>query len=121
MPCYDARDHEPVQPRLYHGLTAEQLEAVLCGLMTVLEDAGTVGGVPLSANHIADALGRVDWAEAGVTRKQATDWWKAHKAADKARRDREARIREEAERKERLKASALSKLTPAERIALGLS
>jgi hypothetical protein len=113
MPCTDGGYpyDRHAAPRTYNGLTAEQLEAVLCGLFTVLEDHGLVGGYSIAA-----WLAAVDWEEAGVTRKQAADWWKAHKAADKARLERETRIREEAE----LKASALSKLTPAERNALGI-
>lgn len=124
MPCTDGgvpyESYRTPQPRKYNGLTAEQLEAVLCGLFTVLEDASTAAGAPLSANHMADALGRVDWTEAGVNRKQAVDWWKSHKAADKARHEREARIKAELERQAKLKASALNKLTPEERLALGI-
>lgn len=121
MPCYDGRGDEPRQPRTYNGLTGDQLEAVLCGLMTVIEEASKIGNTPLSPGAIGDVMARMDWSEIGVTRKQATDWWKLHKAADKARLERETRIREEAERQAMLKASALKKLTPAERSVLGLS
>jgi hypothetical protein len=62
----------------------------------------------------------VDWREAGVTRKQAVDWWNRHKAADQARREREAREKAEQERNDRLKRSGLKKLTAAERRALGI-
>lgn len=120
MPCYDAGPIDR-QPERFHGLTGHELEAALCALMTVLEDCSTGDRAPLSANHIADALDRVDWKEAGITRKQLTDWWKSHKAADKVRRDREQLQREDAERKAMLRKSGLEKLTPAERLALGIN
>jgi hypothetical protein len=124
MPCSDGNvpyeSYRTPQPRKYNGLTGEQLEAVLCGLMTVLEDVSSLGPSPLAGNAIADALGRVDWKEAGVTRKQATDWWKAHKAADEARRASEEAKRRERARIETLRESGLNKLTVAERLALGI-
>jgi len=112
MPCYDGGPSYPERPRTYNGLTSEQLEAALCAVLTMIEaDADSSGGYSLAA-----WLSAVDWKEAGVTRKQVTDWWKAHKAADRARREREERQ----ERLEMLKTNALKKLTPAERAALGL-
>lgn len=119
MPCYDGGyQYEAPQPRKYNGLTGEQLEAALCGVMTVLEDAGKIGG--LGVVSVPEALSRVDWKEAGITRAAVAAWWKSHKAADKARRESEERKRADAERQAMLKASALSKLTPAERNALGI-
>jgi hypothetical protein len=47
MPCRDNWDDEPAT-RTYNGLTGEELEAVLCGIMTVLEDAITFGNAPLA-------------------------------------------------------------------------
>lgn len=115
MPCYDGGPSYPERPRTYNGLTAEQLEAALCAVFSTIEN------VDFNGLKVADVLNNTYWKEAGITRKQVSDWWKAHKAADKARRASEERKRAEAERQAALKASGLSKLSPAERSALGLS
>lgn len=120
MPCSDGGVPYETGPRRYNGLTAEQLEAVLCGVFTVLEDASKLGNTPLAPGAIGDVMARMDWTEIGVTRTQAVNWWDSHKVADKVRREREEMRRLEAERNDRLKKSGLNKLTPAERIALGL-
>lgn len=116
MPCYDGGPSTP-QPRLYHGLTAEQLEATLCAVFTTLTEIDFGG----SEMNVAEVLNNTDWKEAGVNRAEVAKWWKLHQAADKARKQREADAKAAAERQAMLKASALAKLTPAERIALGLS
>jgi len=107
MPCSDNWPSEPQAERRYHGLTAEQLEALLCAILTYDE---SVLGVIMPEQ----------WAESGITLNQAKAFWKDHQADDKLRREREARQRDEAVRQAMLKASALKKLTPAERTALGL-
>lgn len=121
MPCYDGGypyDRQP-QPRTYHGLTAEQLEAALCGITTVLEADLAAAGA--SGHSLSAWLASVDWKEVGITRKQFMAWWKAHKASDQARREREERQERERQQAEALRKSALKKLTPAEMIALGLN
>lgn len=115
MPCYDAGPSYPPRPKTYHGLTADQLEAALCAVFSTIET------VDFEGLKVADVLNNADWKEAGVTRAAVAKWWKDHKAADKARRESEERKRAEADRQAMLKASALGKLTPAERAALGLS
>ena len=116
MPCSDGGyPYETPQPRKYNGLTAEQLEAALCAVFSTIET------VDFEGLKVADVLNNADWKEAGVTRAAVAAWWKQHKAADRARKASEERQRAEAERQSMLKASGLNKLTPAERIALGLN
>jgi hypothetical protein len=111
MPCTDGgvpyESYRTPQPRYYNGLTAEQLEAVLCALLT--NDATILGVVPAEI-----------WEESGVTYKEAMRWWKSHKAADEARRALEDAERRQRIRLETLRESGLNKLTDAERLALGL-
>lgn len=111
MPCRDDWDPRPAT-ETRHGMTISHFEAVLCGIFTEAEARATRTGYDELSNLLSD----VDWKEAGVKRKTVEIWWKKHKEEDAARRARE----EAAKRKEELKAVALSKLTEAERIALGL-
>jgi len=57
------------------------------------------------------------YANAGITEKQLARWWKHHKKEDADRRKRIASTR----RKEKLRKSALAKLSASERKALGVS
>ena len=105
MPCRsDGWDTPEKEQR--NGLDIGQFEATLCGIFTLFEKEGEIDWW----------LDRVNWKEAGVKRGHVEAWWTRHKKADEDRRKRE----EAARRKEELKAHALSKLTEAERIALGL-
>ncbi len=93
MPC---RVDEPYNsPAQKPSTPTGPAEAILCGVLTVIENA----------KQLKSVLDKVDWKEAGVTRNQAEKWWVEHKAEDQQRR---------------LKEAALKKLTPAERKALGL-
>jgi hypothetical protein len=116
MPCRSYDDDEPVRPQTYHGLTASELEAALCGILSSIESLTEHGELSVAA-----VLSSVDWQEAGVNRNKVSNWWREHKATDKLRREREARAVEEADRLARLRDGALAKLTPAEMIALGLN
>lgn len=101
MPCSDGRD------RGYDRETEEQrrfAESALCAVLTYCE-----------SNNI-DILPNIDYKEAGITRTLLTTWWRKHKEIDRLRREREKVLKEQ----EQLKQTAISKLTFAERMALGL-
>lgn len=105
MPCYDGREniHTIVEYRKDPNTVKklEWAEAALCMLM----------------KHIAEGqLTKQDFKNAGITRAQLADWWKAHKAKDDARLAKEAA----AAKAERDKLAALNKLTMEERKLLGL-
>ena len=134
MPC---RDWEgvPATTAYDNGLRAaldderrhtQKIEAMLCAVLTVLESASTFGGVPLEGNAIAQMFDRIDYAEAGITRKDLSDWWHHHTAIDVTRRANEAAARERAllaqEHKDavaKARAAAIAKLTPEEIRLLG--
>jgi hypothetical protein len=104
MPCRTEETYEERAER--RRKTVDVPIAFLCGLLTVLEN-----------EDVVDLwLREIDWKEAGITKKEALEWWKEHKAEDELRRKREAKERKENE----LRISAMSKLTPEERQALGL-
>jgi hypothetical protein len=69
------------------------LEAMLCGLMTVLGNAA-----PLDRKLTLD---RIDYKEGGFTRTELEDWFKKHRLHDEQRRqrerEREANIRRDKE------------------------
>lgn len=98
MPCNDGMGSGGRTE--YVNVDNPVLAAALCGI--------------LSANP--NILDKVDWAEAGITRRQIETWWKDHQAKDAARRLRE----NQAKRVARIKQDALKKLSAEEREALGL-
>jgi hypothetical protein len=104
MPCR-TDDWDTPAKETRNGLTIDQLEAALCGILTVLEKEERIFG-----------LDDVDWDEAGVSRKAVDTWWKRHKKEDKTRRAHE----EAAKRKNELKKIALGKLTAEELEVLGI-
>jgi hypothetical protein len=107
MPCLDGGWSDEVRVNRDDVAEHKMLEASMCGILTVLEK---------QHGDIDELLAQVDWKEAGVKRKTVETWWKAHK-----KKDEERRVREEAtRRKEELKASALAKLTPEEKMAIGI-
>lgn len=83
-------------------------EAILCGIMKVLD---------ISSGMRDAILAKVDWKEAGVSRRELNDWWNKHKKED------EKRINEERSKKEKAKKiqMAIGKLSPEEITLLGLS
>lgn len=82
-------------------------EQMLCAVLSVLDGEGT----------LADVLVRIDWEEAGIRRSELESWWDAHKEADRKRRETEAFNK----RRDALRQSAITKMTPDERRALGLA
>ena len=105
MPCRtDDWDCKPVRESR-NGLYIADFEAILCGILTVLEKEERMF-----------SLDDVDWDEVGVKKKHVDKWWKEHKKEDEVRRAKEAA----AKRKNDLRAMALAKLTDDERKALDL-
>lgn len=101
MPC---RDYEgafggSVDRTEYYTAQRDKLARIACRAMTALEK-----------------LGRLDL----VADKESADWFKKHKADDAAAEARRRADRDRARTQDRLKASALSKLSDAERKALGV-
>lgn len=92
--------------------TVGELEAVLCGMMTALEEKVVETGLP----ELQLFMDRVDWKEVGVRRGHVEGWWAKHKAKDEKRRKEE----EAARKREEKKKKALSKLTAEERKLLGI-
>lgn len=113
MPCYDPRDSgggvEYVDVRV-NGLTAKQLDAILCGVLDV--DRQAVAN--LRPGQLLWDL--VDWKEVGLPRTVAEKWHENHKKTDELRRKRE----EDEARARAARRSGLRKLTYEERKALGV-
>lgn len=105
MPCRDPVDWDEPRVTKRHGLAIEDFEAVLCGILTVLEKEERLFG-----------LDDVDWTEVGVKQKTVETWWKAHKLEDIARRKQEKAEK----RMKELRVAALAKLTPEEKAVLGI-
>lgn len=104
MPCLT---YDPItSERHVQEITKERnnFEAALCAVLTVCEKENI------------NVIDMIDYAEAGITKKQVESWWEEHKEKDAIRRKTER----EAKRKEELKQQALKKLSPAERKALGI-
>lgn len=112
MPCHDPDNWQPM-PQTSHGMTFRHFEAALCGILDAVERYGNDTTLEGRVKMLFD---RVDWDEAGISRRTVEVWWHNHKQDDAERRAREAAER----RKEELRASGLSKLTPEERAALGI-
>lgn len=98
MPCYDSRSDYFIREIQIEN---PKIAAALCALLSV-------GGTTL--------LDKVDWREAGIDRDYVEGWWKNHKAKDAARKAREAEVRHT----NKLKATAIGKLTIEEQRVLGL-
>lgn len=122
MPCrYDGPevDHyaEYQKTHAQHEKVIKTMTAMLCGVLTSLEVDGGFDRIVTGC----------DYKEMGVTKKELLDWWHEHQEEDKARKKREedTRIRKaaadrEARRLEKVRLSALDKLSPEERRALGI-
>ena len=114
MPCRDYYDDHPEQ--YFKDVTEPALkkrisfaESALCAALTTIETILTKQG---SGDFgYRDAYDAIDYKEAGITEKELREWHKNHKKLDKMHREDEQR---------KLKASALAKLTPEEKKALGL-
>lgn len=113
MPCGD----EWPEPNYEAQNLREQvrfLEASLCSVLSVLE--GKKGLV----RNTEELLSKVDYKEAGISRKELERWWAQHKEADRRRREREARQLAEKQRVQGLRSAAMAKSTEEKRRALGL-
>lgn len=106
MPCRD--EFSEFEDRNRDREKSANLEATLCGVLTLLKAQG--------GNSDIDILNKVDWIEAGVSRKWAIEWWTDHQRVDNERRHREAA---EA-RKKAAREVALAKLTAEELKLLGI-
>lgn len=86
MPCtydgpFDIRDNDRVRDL---NKEVKKLSAMLCAVLTVVE--AERGGGLLSSGFFPS----IDYKEAGVSKVEMIKWWRDHKAADIARRAREA-------------------------------
>jgi len=113
MPCSDGGWNDEVRVSKEDVQEHNMLEASMCGILTAIEKWGND---TTPEGRLKMLLDKVDWTEAGVKRKTLEMWWRKHKRLDEERRAREAAKRHE----EELRASALAKLTLAERAALKL-
>lgn len=105
MPCRDWTVED--EWRAKDAAEKALLRASLCAVLSALERQGDL---------YENVLSFIDWRESGVTEKEFRSWWKEHKREDAERRKRQR----EADRKERLRKSALSKLTDEEKKILGI-
>lgn len=115
MPCRDYYDDHPDQYFKDYGEAAlrKQIsfaESALCQALAALEHVDTQ--IETVGPKQGDFYNWINFAAAGITKSDLVKWHKAHKKLD-------AKHREEEQQKQ-LKASALAKLTPAERQALGI-
>lgn len=102
MPCLGPTDDE-MRSQALAGLPL----AALCAPLTVIESGG----------RLSEMLASLDYQEGGFTGAELEEWWSRHKEEDATRRRKEAEER----RREELRQSALQKLTPAEKQALGIN
>lgn len=90
MPCDDGRENI-----LTVYVESGNQTKRLCAVFSVLQQAGT----------LETTLDKVNWTEAGVSRRSTEEWWVRHQEEDLFRRRREA---------------VLNKLSPEERVILGV-
>ena len=108
MPC---RDDGPSRADEETSRIREDLrgrDAMLCGVMAVLEQRGI-------ANEVIE---QINYGEAGISVRDLRHWWERHKAEDEARRAREAAARQAEERQHELVLAAMGKLSADEFDAL---
>ena len=112
MPCRDYYDDHPQQ--YFKDVTEPALkkqisfaESALCQTLAALES------VVMENGNFYDYI---DFKAAGIKKADLIKWHKEHKELDAKHRDEENAKKEKAA----LKKSALAKLTPAEREALGV-
>lgn len=103
MPCTNDDYSTNDERTYYHN---GKMSARLCAVFSVLEKAGKLDSV----------LAKIDWREAGVSRKSTETWWKTHKQLDAERRKREKERRaEKAQANKIAETKRVSDLTPDER------
>lgn len=110
MPCFDPRaDDERITALQETKQQSELFEAMLCGVMTSIEN--NVG--PNMTRRIFEGI---DYEEGGFSNRRLVLWWRKHKREDEQRRIIEQKkISDRATR-----AGALAKLTPEEKLILGV-
>lgn len=119
MPCRDYYDDHPEQ--YFKDVTEPALkkqisfaESALCQVLRALEYVDTQ--VETVSPKKGDWYDWIDFRAAGITKKELVAWHKQHKALDEKHRTEEAAKYEQ----EVIRKNALSKLTLAERKALGV-
>lgn len=81
MPCYGPTDREHIayeRQRGGGGLISSEMPAVLCAILRIAEEDGTM----------AELMDRIDWITAGVRRRDVEAWWVEHQARDARRKGR---------------------------------
>jgi hypothetical protein len=117
MPCRDYYDDHPEQ--YFRDVTEPALkkqvsfaESALCAALAAFEKML----LNVQRDHddavYTNPLDYIDFGGAGISKKELDKWWKEHKKLDAQHREQE--------RINRLKETALAKLTDEERNALGL-
>lgn len=119
MPCRDYYDDHPeayfrdvTEPALKRQISFA--ESALCQVLRALEHVDSQ--VETVSPKQGDWYDWIDFKAAGIKKADLVAWHVKHKALDEKHRAEEAAKRE----KEILRKSALAKLTPAERKALGV-
>lgn len=114
MPCRDYYDDHPEQ--YFKEVTEPALkkqisfaESALCAALKTIE--GMLVKQGSGDFGYRDVYEAIDYKEAGITEPQLREWHTTHQKLDKKHREQEQK---------RLKASALAKLTPEEKKALGV-
>jgi hypothetical protein len=105
MPCRDYTIEDEWRDRLSSEMA--MLRASLCAVLTVIDTDDTAFNAFLK---------KINWREAGVTKRELMLWWEKHQEEDRVRKEREAKRKEE----ERIRKEALSKLTEYEKKILGI-
>lgn len=129
MPCrvYDDDEirHQQATEIADQRQKLKKVEAMLCGILTTLTDTTQFGAG--NDEWFDTFLDRLDYAEMGVTREELLAWWDDHLEKDRRRREREReaaaeqeRERQEEQERNRLIEGAKSKLSTAEKKALGI-
>lgn len=117
MPCYDDRgreeSYEATRELKLTNKKLEKIEAMLCMVLTTLEEENELG-------HFKELF---NYKESGVSREELMLWWREHREADAKRRREEYEAAEKARKKAEREAErqkVLEKLSPEERKLLGV-
>ncbi len=111
MPCITDTPDERINDLAQQNL---RLTGALCATLRSLHALYTrTGQIPAMDISCADLM--VNLEHSGVNARWLKDWWHRHLEMDQVRREQEIAAKEQ----DRLREQALSKLTPAERAALG--
>jgi hypothetical protein len=105
MPCRDYYDDHP--DAYYRDVTLPGLKAQI----SFAESALCAALRAMEKEFGNDFYNKIDYTFAGITKPQLKSWHKTHKELDAKHR--------EAARLDELKKTALDKLTPEEKVALG--